>query len=456
MTNESIKLYYKDGSSDKAYFASLETKDNGWVVNFQYGKRGSTLKAGTKTTTPVDYAVAKKEYDKLVAEKVGKGYRPETKVSLYYTDASSDKVYLVELKEINSGEWNVEFQYGKRGSTLKAGVKNTNPLGYGAAKQVFDDLVSEKVNKGYKVEGSTGLDIQDVNANKVHSGLTPQLLNLVTPSEGKDLISDSSFMAQEKYDGERRMIRKNQDNSVEGTNRKGFVVPMPKTIESLVQQLNCTSCTLDGEDMGDQGIVLFDILELNGKDLSSLSAIERIKTLYHLVSGKKPELKDGQYSGCNSGKLFVTSTAISKEAKETLLERLKVNAKEGLVFKEVDSAYVPGRPASGGNQLKWKFVESITCMVSGQNSTKRSVGLLLLDTDGKWTDAGNATIPVNHDIPGETEIVELNYLYATKAGILYQPVYKGKRPDQGPEDCLRSQLKYKGEVDLENDTGLNM
>ena len=74
MSVQSISLAYRDGSSDKVYHAQIEEKDNGYIVNFQYGRRGSTLNSGSKTATPVALAAAQKVYDKLVAEKKGKGY----------------------------------------------------------------------------------------------------------------------------------------------------------------------------------------------------------------------------------------------------------------------------------------------------------------------------------------------------------------------------------------------
>jgi len=45
-------------------------------VNFAYGRRGSTLNTGTKTTVPVNYEDARRIFDKLVKEKMAKGYTP--------------------------------------------------------------------------------------------------------------------------------------------------------------------------------------------------------------------------------------------------------------------------------------------------------------------------------------------------------------------------------------------
>jgi predicted DNA-binding WGR domain protein len=71
---ERITLYYREGSSDKVYQASIEAQGAWFVVNFAYGRRGSTMYTGTKTQTPVDYHSAKYIYDKLVWEKKANGY----------------------------------------------------------------------------------------------------------------------------------------------------------------------------------------------------------------------------------------------------------------------------------------------------------------------------------------------------------------------------------------------
>ena len=71
---ERITLYYREGSSDKVYQASIEPQGELFLVNFAYGRRGSTMTTGTKTQTPVDYDSAKNIYDKLVREKMAKGY----------------------------------------------------------------------------------------------------------------------------------------------------------------------------------------------------------------------------------------------------------------------------------------------------------------------------------------------------------------------------------------------
>ena len=69
-----VTLYYREGSSDKVYQCQIEQAGERFAVNFAYGRRGSTLNTGTKTNVPVEFADAKRIFDKLVKEKTSKGY----------------------------------------------------------------------------------------------------------------------------------------------------------------------------------------------------------------------------------------------------------------------------------------------------------------------------------------------------------------------------------------------
>jgi bifunctional non-homologous end joining protein LigD len=76
MTNkivDSADLYFQEGNSDKVYSARLETDGVYFSVHFSYGRRGGSMTEGYKVRdVPED--IARKEYDKLVASKVKKGY----------------------------------------------------------------------------------------------------------------------------------------------------------------------------------------------------------------------------------------------------------------------------------------------------------------------------------------------------------------------------------------------
>ena len=71
-------LHYQEGTSDKVYEVDLCQIEQAYVVNFRYGRRGTTLKEGVKTTQPVPEAEAQKVFNQLVSSKVKKGYRDVT------------------------------------------------------------------------------------------------------------------------------------------------------------------------------------------------------------------------------------------------------------------------------------------------------------------------------------------------------------------------------------------
>lgn len=53
MEPQNITLYFRNDTSDKVYQASLQAQGQGYVVDFAFGRRGSTLQTGSKTPTPL-------------------------------------------------------------------------------------------------------------------------------------------------------------------------------------------------------------------------------------------------------------------------------------------------------------------------------------------------------------------------------------------------------------------
>ena len=349
----------------------------------------------------------------------------ETKTtSLYYREGSSDKEYHVRLEAKDHG-FVVNIAYGRRGSTLSTGTKTHSPVYYDAALLIFERLVREKRAKGYTT-GSAGTLYQHTEQAAQVSGLFPQLLNPIEQAEVLQLISDPRWAMQEKLDGKRLILRK-QDGRIEGINKKGLVVSVPATVIKTANELD-GDFVLDGESIGDH-LHAFDLLFLNGEDLRAKSYHHRYVLLLNLLASGLP--KHIRIVGC----------FIDPLDKASWLHTFKRQKAEGIVFKQLSAPYTPGRPNSGGSQLKHKFVATLSAVVAKVN-TQRSVQLRLLNHEG-WQIVGNVSIPVNHSIPGVGAIVEVRYLYAYPDGSLFQPVYLGERSDVGVEECVVSQLQFK-------------
>jgi len=346
-------------------------------------------------------------------------------VTLYYREGSSDKVYLAAIEPAGS-QFVVNFAYGRRGTTLTTGTKTSSPVDYPAAKKIYAKLVGEKKAKGY-TEGADGTPYQ--HADKKASGILPQLLNAVEEAEVELLLRDDNYCAQEKFDGKHLLIRK-QDDDLEGINKKGLIVGLPQTVASELRGFY-GSFIPDGESIGDD-YHAFDLLELNSENLRPLPYRERLASLLNLLASAQHR------------HVHYVETAFTARQKSELWQRLRRENREGIVFKRLDAPYTPGKPNSGGPQLKFKFVATLSAVVSKINA-RRSVELGLFN-GRSLVSCGNVTIPANHEIPPVGAVVETRYLNAAKdSGVLYQPVYLGPRDDVDPGECLVSQLKFKAE-----------
>lgn len=341
-------------------------------------------------------------------------------ITLFYKEGSSDKFYLISIEEKN-GKYTLPFTYGRRGDTGQSGNKATKPLDYDKAKKMYDKIVAEKMAKGYSAGEGMKPYSGTVNEKKI-SGINAQLLNPITEDECEKLLYDHDWGAQEKFDGKRILINKKADKII-AINRRGLECGYPSEIEKQISEI-IGDVTLDGEMIGTNYHV-FDILYFLDKDLKNSKYLTRYNTLVEFLSNK------------------VTIAPLAITTKEKLLLFKSLKNKEGIVFKKLDSFYIPGRPSSGGEQLKFKFYSTASCIVTKLNN-KNSISLGLYNKD-KLIDVGNATLYSNKKIPRPQDIVEIKYLYAIPGGSLYQPIYIGLRDDIEEKNCTISQLKYKNE-----------
>jgi bifunctional non-homologous end joining protein LigD len=349
------------------------------------------------------------------------------RITLYYRQGSSDKVYQASLEP--QGElFVVNFAFGRRGSTMSTGTKTQTPVDYDAAKTIYDKLVREKMAKGY-TEGPDGTPYQNTPREDRVTGLLPQLLNPIDEQEVKRLLKDPAWAMQQKFDGRRVMLRK-QGDTITAINRKGLTIGFASSIGISAQKIN-SSFIMDGECVGDV-FYAFDLLEWDGQDYRSKPYSRRLVQLSSVLLNR-PTVTHIEF----------VQTATDPANKERLFRHLQSEKKEGVVFKRLDAPYTPGRPNSGGNQLKHKFYATLSAVVGGIND-KRSVELRLLNGQG-WIPVGNVTIPANQVVPKVGDILEVRYLYCFReSNALYQPTFLGRRDDLQPHDCVMSQLKYKG------------
>lgn len=383
-----VTLYNQQGNSDKVYIIETVPAHGGFMVNFAYGRRGSTLKTGSKTASPVSETKAREIFNTLRGEKMAKGYYEGAQLSGY--------VY----------------------STASAGTSSSRPA-------------PTNTNPGGVPSQPTGINVQ--------------LLNPIDDAELNNFLIDDSFAAQEKFDG-KRIALVLDGGEIYGVNRTGLRCGIPLTFATAVKGVadlckrvfntEILQIIIDGEGIGDNYFA-FDLLELNGEDLRSQAYLQRYTRLKAILNGGQPKSPVPNIV-CSD---LIRGTA----AKREFFDSIKARGLEGVVFKQTGATYEAGRPNSGGSQRKYKFCAEATCMVGGQNGGKRSVSLQVLDEHGNLRDIGNCTIPANFDVPKFGRLVEIRYLYAFRNGSLYQPVYKGERTDKTSPDEYKT-LKFKAEA----------
>src|SRR4051794_39505949 len=73
---------------------------------------------------------------------------------LVFREGRSEKVYDIDLCEVGTNQFVVNFRYGKRGAALKDGSKTVAPVKRDEADRVFDKLVRSKLDAGYVDDGA--------------------------------------------------------------------------------------------------------------------------------------------------------------------------------------------------------------------------------------------------------------------------------------------------------------
>jgi bifunctional non-homologous end joining protein LigD len=354
-------------------------------------------------------------------------------VTLHNTSGGSDKIYKISI-EPAGGLWVVNYANGRRGGTLATGTKTKAPVSYAEARKACTALLSEKVGGGYVPIAGTrfadGMTAEAIAAAaREASGYVPQLLAPISEDDIQRYIRDPDYVAEPKHDGERRMLVV-RDGIVSGGNRKGQTVALPRGIAELAATFG-RDVTLDGEQIGDR-FVYWDVLSIDGVDLKSRPWQER----------------EVRLNFDRGSAIQRTVTARTEAEKRKLVEDVRAAGGEGVVFKHRGALYDPGKPGSRATWFKAKFWQSLSAVV-GKVNDKRSVGLELIDGDGRRVQVGNVTIPPNHQVPTAGDVVEVGYLYAYDGGSLFQPTYLGKRNDIDVAECLASQRVFKAEEQLE-------
>jgi len=237
---DSITLYYTQGSSDKVYQARIESKDGGFVVNYAFGRRGTTLSAGTKTNTAVNYDAAKGIYDKLVNEKKAKGYTPGEDGTPYQNTDRASASTGIHCQLLNSIEedqiekliedpawWMQEKHDGRRLLIRKQGdtIIGINRLGLAVALPETLVADAERCEIDFIIDGEAvgdglhAFDVLLIESDEI-GGLRYgerylRLMNLLASFQHRHIqLTKTAFTVQDKRDLYMRLKETNAEGVV--------------------------------------------------------------------------------------------------------------------------------------------------------------------------------------------------------------------------------------------------
>jgi len=346
------------------------------------------------------------------------------------------KEYLAQLVDNCDGTYTAQASFGPKGNLRSVAIQ-ARSVSFEVAEIAYKKVIKSKQNGSsiYTIMSQT-TPTESLIASPVKEVTARYAAQLLNSIDGEDealsLYATGRFVMQQKMDGDRMSILL-KNKQITTYNRKGQERGCPEVLKQAL-----TSIELDGELFIDGEIVgdvfyAFDLLYCGNASCASLGYKKRFDLLKDMAFA---------YGLCSKNFKIVLSTFPSQLfLGKAFLTNIKNFNGEGIVLKELDAPYMSGRPNSGGSQLKYKFMESSTCIVTQVNN-QRSVGLALLGQLGVELSVGNVSVPANQQIPKVGDLVEVRYLYKFEGnGSLFQPVLLGIREDLDRSDCTLVQVR---------------
>jgi len=190
---------------------------------------------------------------------------------------------------------------------------------------------------------------------------------------------------------------------------------------------------LDGEYLSSKGLFVFDILQVDDRDVRPLLLSERKKILGEIVKGTGLEVP-------------YTTVKTSEEILELMDEAVK-EGEEGLIVKNPGSTY-----GQANSWLKLKRYDTVDCFVVDYEETQemkrtgtpRSWYVGVYNERGARVDIGKVGAFVESVDPRQVKIgsvVEIRFQEVTEDVKLRGAFILKVRHDKTPEECLLSQIR---------------
>ena len=250
------------------------------------------------------------------------------------------------------------------------------------------------------------------------------------------LKNELPALVEPKLDGIRVFLFKSGEKLVLSSKHGGIYTPKgsPKVFAKVPEFTHAPhQMILDGEYLSSDGLFLFDILQVDDRDVRPLLLPERKKILREILRDTDLEVPYRTMS-----------------ASEEIVEFMETTVKkggEGLIVKNPASTY--GQP---GSWLKMKRYDTVDCFIVDYEETQemkrtgvpRSWYIAVYDDRGGRVDLGKVGAFVEGVNPRQVKIgsvVEIRFQEVTDDVKLREPFILKVRHDKTPEECLLSQIK---------------
>ncbi len=209
-------------------------------------------------------------------------------------------------------------------------------------------------------------------------------------------------------------------SQVEGWNKQGQPATVAPVLARALLSLNVQSFILDGEFERKEGYHCWDLLTVDEVDLADYPYSFRYQALQ-------------AFAACPAIKVVPSWT--TTQDKEAMVYEFHRQKAEGIVFKNNEAKYRPGR---AGHHYKLKFEKSCTARVREVDPVRDRVSVEMLDR-GTWVEVCGLKAPNGRLRPGQ--FVEVKFLYGTPEKRLVQPRFVMVREDVSEADCALDQLQ---------------
>jgi len=424
----------------------------------------------------------KKEPEKLLLTQLKKG---DIKITMHgkYLKGS---FALVRMKNDDKGNSWLLIKKKDKYDVESYDIESFNPL--------KSNKKSNKPNKNMTVETNVATD-KDKKSSTKKARIKQEKLGTIwdkirhpmLAKLSEELIDNPDWIYEAKYDGY-RAIAKIDKQKVEMLSRNGNsfnqkYAPIVKELETISEEV-----ALDGEVViedakgisnfqmlqnfdttrkGELKFYVFDILFLNGHQLTGLPLSQR------------KELLDAFFEKYTF-KNILKSEAVTGKG-EKLYKKLSAKGYEGIIAKEADSLYFPGKRSESWLKIKTSMMqETVICGFTPPQNSRKHFGSLILGLyeDGKLKYIGNcgtgftdASLKELHEeleknITTESPFAEkinntrlrgkptwvkpklvcnVKFQGWTQEGHMRIPVFMGLRDDKKPDEVMKEKTVKKAE-----------